>query len=185
MVMAGRLIKAMDSTAKVVFVGPCTAKKFEFKSDKAKDFIDCVLSFEELQAFLDAREIDVSTLEDTALNNASYYGRIFARSGGIVEGVTELAAKRGFEAKPVAMSGLDECKKQLMLLRAGRSPFNFFEGMACDGGCVNGALCLHHASKNLADVNKYGAMAKEKTVENSVKLYELAKQSNGKSDEGK
>lgn len=173
MVMAGRLIKAMDSTAKVIFVGPCTAKKFEFKSDKAKDFIDCVLSFEELQAFLDAREIDVSTLEDTALNNASYYGRIFARSGGIVEGVTELAAKRGFEAKPVAMSGLDECKKQLMLLRAGRSPFNFFEGMACDGGCVNGALCLHHGPKSLTDVNKYGEKAKEVSVENTVKLYDL------------
>ncbi len=185
MVMSGKLLKALDPTAKVIFVGPCSSKKFEFKSDIAKDYIDGVLSFEELQAFLDARNIEVSELPDTVLDNASYYGRIFARSGGIVEGVTDLAKERGFDAKPVAMSGLEECKKQLLLLKLGKSPFNFFEGMACEGGCVNGALCLHHASKNLADVNKYGAMAKEKTVENSVKLYELAKQSNGKSDEGK
>ncbi|MDE6293705.1 MAG: monomeric [FeFe] hydrogenase [Clostridiales bacterium] len=174
MVMAGKLIKAMDPTAKVIFVGPCTSKKFEYKQDIAKDYIDCVISFEELQAFLDARGVDVSTLPDTHLDNASYYGRIFARSGGIVEGVKALAAERGFEAHPVAMSGLDECRKQLTLLKLHKSPFNFFEGMACDGGCVNGALCLHHAPKSLTDVNKYGEMAKEKTVDNSVKLYNMA-----------
>ncbi len=174
MAMAGRLIKAMDPTAKVVFVGPCSSKKFEFKLETVKDYVDCVLSFEELQAFLDARDIDVSTLDDTYLDNASYYGRIFARSGGITEGVTALAEERGFEARPVAMSGLDECRKQLALLKAKRSPFNFFEGMACDGGCVNGALCLHHAPKSLTDVNKYGDMAKEKKVDNSVKLYKMA-----------
>lgn len=175
MAMAGRLVKALDPTGKVVFVGPCTSKKFEFKLDSVKDYVDCVMSFEELQAFLDARNIDVSTLEDSALDNASYYGRIFARSGGILEGVTALAKERGFDVKPVAMSGLGECRKQLSMLKVNKSPYNFFEGMACDGGCVNGALCLRHAPKSLSDVNKYGEMAKEKTVENSVKLYNLAK----------
>ena len=179
MVMAGKLLKALDPTGKVIFVGPCTSKKFEFKQDIAKDYIDCVMSFEELQAFLDARNIDVSSLGDSELDNASYYGRIFARSGGIVEGVTDLAKERGFEARPVAMSGLEECKKQLLMLKVGKSPYNFFEGMACDGGCVNGALCLHHGPKSLTDVNKYGAQAKEKSVDASVRLYELAKQSSG------
>ena len=175
MVMAARLLKAMDETAKVIFVGPCTSKKFEFKSDIAKDSVDCVISFEELQAFLDAREIDVSTLGDTALDNASYYGRIFARSGGITEGVTQLAQERGVEARPVAMSGLEECKKQLLMLKVGKSPYNFFEGMACEGGCINGALCLQHGPKSLSDVNRYGEKAAEKSVENSVKLYKLTK----------
>ncbi len=175
MVMAGKLVKALDPTGKVIFVGPCTSKKFEYKMDIAKDYVDCVMSFEELQAFLDARNIDVSSLPDSALDNASYYGRIFARSGGIQEGVIALAKERGFEVNPVAMSGLAECRKQLAMLKAGKSPYNFFEGMACDGGCVNGALCLHHGPKSLNDVNKYGAMAKEKTVDNSVKLYNLAK----------
>ena len=175
MAMAGRLIKALDPTAKVVFVGPCTSKKFEYKLDSVKDYIDGVMSFEELQAFFDARNIDVSALPDAPLDNASYYGRIFARSGGIQEGITALAEERGFEVKPVAMSGLAECRKHLAMLKAGKSPYNFFEGMACDGGCVNGALCLHHAPKSLTDVNKYGEMAKEKTVHNSVKLYKMAK----------
>ncbi len=174
MVMAGKLLKAMDKTAKVIFVGPCTSKKFEFKSETARPYIDCVISFEELQAFLDARDIDVSTLEDTSLDNASYYGRIFARSGGLTEGVATLAKERGFDADPVAMSGLDECKKHLLLLKLNRSPHNFFEGMACEGGCVNGALCLHHGPKSLTDVNRYGELAKEKSVDNSVKLYKMS-----------
>lgn len=185
MVMTGKLIKKLEPTSKVIFVGPCSSKKFEFKLDIAKDYIDGVISFEELQAFLDARNIDVSTLKDTVLDNASYFGRIFARSGGITEGVAALAKERGFDAKPVAMSGLDECKKQLLLFKAGRSPFNFFEGMACDGGCVNGALCLHHGPKSLTDVNRYGAEAKEKTVDNTVKLYDMAGAGRSEKGDGK
>ena len=46
--------------------------------------------------------------------------------------------------------------------------------MACDGGCLNGALCLNHGPKNVVDVDKYGASAKEKDIENSVKLYKLS-----------
>ena len=180
MVMVGKLIKALDQTGKVIFIGPCTAKKYEFKSDAAKAYIDCVLSFEELQAFLDARNVDVSELADTEFDNASYYGRIFARSGGVAEGITRLSKERGFKVKSVVMSGLDECKKQLTLLKTGKSPFNFFEGMACDGGCINGALCLHHGNNSLSAVNEYGEMAKEKTIDSSVELYEIAERNNKK-----
>lgn len=181
MVMAGQLVKKLDPTAKVIFVGPCTSKKLEYKLDSVKDFVDCVISFEELQAFLDARNVDVSTLEDTVLDNASYYGRIFARSGGLAEGVAALAKESGFDAKPIAMSGLDECKRNMFQLKAGRSMYNFFEGMACDGGCINGALCLHHGAKSIADVDAYSASAKEKTVDNTVKLFKLADANSDKS----
>ena len=67
--------------AKVVFIGPCTAKKMEFKEgEPASQYIDCTLTFEELQALFDSRNIDLTTLEEGVLDNASYYGRIFARS---------------------------------------------------------------------------------------------------------
>ena len=46
--------------------------------------------------------------------------------------------------------------------------------MACDGGCLNGALCLSHGPKNAADVDKYGEDAKEKSIDNSVRLYEMS-----------
>ena len=134
-----------------------------------------MLSFEELQAFLDARHIEVGELEETSLDNASFYGRIFAKSGGITQGVADVAREMGVEGiKPLAMNGIDECRAALMKLKFHRATENFFEGMACDGGCLNGALCLNHGPKNVVDVDKYGASAKEKTIDNSVKLYKLS-----------
>ena len=179
MVEAALLIKHDNPDAKVIFIGPCTSKKMEFRQDKIKGIIDNVMSFEELQAFFDAREIDIASLPDTPLDNASYYGRIFAKSGGIAEGITKVAADMGAEnVRPVSMNGLEECKINLLKLKAGKSDFNFFEGMACEGGCINGALCLHHGPKNAADVNRYGAEAKEKTIDNSVKLYKMTEERN-------
>ncbi len=174
MVETARLIKRSDPSAKVVFIGPCSSKKMEYTLEKTGGAVDSVLSFEELQAFVDARGIDTTSLEESALNNASYYGRIFAKSGGIVQGITDLAASTGVEGlRPVAMSGISECRLHLTRLKAGKATENFFEGMACEGGCINGALCITHSPGNSVDVEKYGNEAKEKTIDNSVKLFKL------------
>jgi len=176
MVETAKLIKKVDSTAKTVFIGPCVSKKGEYKLDKAKDWIDCVISFEELQAFLDARDINVTVLGETALDNASFYGRIFAKSGGIAQGMADVAKAMGIEGvKPVKMDGLEQCKIGLTKQKFGRGDGNFYEGMACVGGCLNGPLCLTHGPKNVQDVDRYGEEAKEKDIFNSVKLYELNK----------
>ena len=52
MAEAGKLIKKYDPDCKVVFIGPCTAKKGEIKDPKVAEYIDYVLTFEELQACL-------------------------------------------------------------------------------------------------------------------------------------
>lgn len=174
MIETAKLIKRSDPTGKVIFIGPCSSKKMEYRLDKTQGFIDSVMSFEELQAFVDARQIDLVSLEDSELNNASYYGRIFAKSGGIAKGITDVAASLNVEGvKAVAMNGIDECKKHLLMLKMGKATENFFEGMACDGGCLNGPLCITHSARNVVDVDKYGNEAKEKTIFNSVKLYDL------------
>lgn len=175
MIETARLIKKSDPAAKVIFIGPCTSKKLEYRLEKTGGAIDGVLSFEELQAFFDAREVNISSLEDTPLDNASFYGRIFAKSGGITQGVKDVGVQTGItDIRPVHMSGIEECKAELMKLKFNKSVYNFFEGMACDGGCLNGALCLSHGPKNVQDVDRYGAEAREKTIDNSVRLYELA-----------
>lgn len=172
MVEIAKLIKKIDPTAKCVFIGPCTSKKSEYKLEKTGGAIDCVISFEELQAFFDARHVNLLELEGIELNDASYYGRIFARAGGLSKGLSEIASKEGIEGvKPVAMSGLNECKTNLLKLRVGKSEFNFFEGMACDGGCMNGALCLHHGTANAVEIENYGKEAHQKDISRSVDLY--------------
>jgi len=174
MVQTAFLIRAADPTAKIVFIGPCASKKKEHKLEKTQNAIDAVMSFEELQAFVDAREIDTTTCEDTILDNASYYGRIFAKSGGIAQGITYLTEQNGVEGfKPCVMNGIDECKVNLLKLKMGKAAENFFEGMICEGGCLNGPLCITHSPKNVVDVDKYGNEAKEKTIDNSVNLYKL------------
>lgn len=177
MVYAANLIKKSDPTGKVVFIGPCTSKKIEYKLDKTNGAIDSVISFEELQAFFDAREIKIEELEETTLNNASFYGRIFAKSGGIKQGIVEVGKELGIEnIKPVAMNGINECKVNLLKLKLGKAEENFFEGMACDGGCLNGALCIHHGPKNVVEIEKFGKKAKEQDVKNSINLYNLNKE---------
>ena len=173
MVETARLIKRSDPTAKIVFIGPCTSKKLEYRLEKTGGAIDCVMSFEELQAFLDARGIDTTQMEDSELNNASYYGRIFAKSGGIAHGVADVAEAMGVHGvKPIAMNGIAECKAALTKLKFNKATENFFEGMACDGGCLNGPVCITHSPRNIVDVDKYGNEAREKTIFNSVKLLE-------------
>lgn len=162
MIETAKVIKSSDPSAKVIFVGPCTSKKAEYKMEKAEGMIDSVISFEELQAFFDARDIDITSLEDTPLDDASYYGRIFAKSGGIAMGIKDFASETGIEITPIAMNGIEECKMNLLKLKADKATENFFEGMACDGGCLNGALCLSHETKNAADIDKYADSAKKK-----------------------
>ena len=175
MIAISRLIKNTDPSAKVVFIGPCTAKKMEIKQEDIKGITDYVLTFEEIQAMFDAFEIDINECEELPLNNASFYGRIFARSGGLTEAVKHLvdAQDTTVEFKPISCDGLIECEKALKLLKFNRSNGNFIEGMACSGGCVGGAVALHHTSRDKNEVDKYGKLALEKDVSDSLKIIKI------------
>lgn len=161
MVETAMYLKKKEPNIKTVFIGPCTSKKAEFKLEKTKGAIDCVLSFEELQAFFDARDIFIENLDVTDIDDASLLGRVFAKCGGITEDIQKISTKFGVDnIKPIAMSGIEECKTNLLMLKANKSVYNFFEGMACDGGCLNGALCLHHDARSLIELDKYSKSAK-------------------------
>ena len=87
--VTARYIKKTDPKSKVIFIGPCTAKKAEVQKDELKPYVDVVLTFEELQALFDSRDIELTELDEDVLDNASYYGRIFARSGGLSDAVAQ------------------------------------------------------------------------------------------------
>lgn len=167
----GRFIKKTDPTAKVVFIGPCTAKKMEAQREKVKPYVDCVLTFEELQAWIDSRDLDLTTLPETALDNASYYGRIFARSGGLSDAVAQALKEQkntDFIANPVICDGIEACRVALLKKQKNLLKENFIEGMACMGGCIGGAGCLTHGPKDKTEVDKYGHEAYEKTIHDAL-----------------
>jgi [FeFe] hydrogenase (group B1/B3) len=172
MVALAKYIKDNTPGAKVVFIGPCTAKKAEAQLAEVKPYVDNVLTFEELQALFDSRDMDLSVLEEGVLDNASYFGRIFARSGGLTDAAVQALKEQGieFEVKPVVCDGIEECKIALLKKSKNVLPGNFVEGMACVGGCINGAGCLTHGEKNKAEVDKYGREALEKNITDAVSV---------------
>ena len=172
MATLAKYIKETDKTAKIVFIGPCTAKKAEAQLETVKPYVDAVLTFEELQALYDSRNIDITTLEEDVLDNASYFGRIFARSGGLTDAVKQglIEQKIDFELKPIACDGIDECRIALLKKSKNVLDANFIEGMACVGGCIGGAGCLTHGEKNKSEVDKYGREALEKTITDAISV---------------
>ncbi|MBQ1985268.1 MAG: 4Fe-4S dicluster domain-containing protein, partial [Clostridia bacterium] len=168
----GKYIKGTDPTAKVVFIGPCTAKKKEAQLDSVKPHVDSVMTFEELQALIDSRDIDITALPEDVLDNASYFGRIFARSGGLSDAVTQALKEQNIEfpLNAIVCDGIEECRTALLRKSKNALPNNFIEGMACVGGCIGGAGCLTHGEKNKKQVDDYGREAMEKTINDAVAL---------------
>ncbi len=172
MATLAKYIKETDENSRVVFIGPCTAKKSEIQLDSVKPYVDAVLTFEELQALFDSRDIDITALEEDVLDNASYFGRIFARSGGLSDAVKQGLAEQNidFDLKPIACDGIEACKLALMKKSKNVLDANFIEGMACIGGCIGGAGCLTHGDKNKLQVDEYGREALEKTIGDAVSV---------------
>ena len=170
MATLAKYIKDTTPNAKIVFIGPCTAKKAEAQLDEVKPYIDAVMTFEELQALYDSKDIDITTLGEDVLDNASYFGRIFARSGGLSDAVAQGLKEQNldFDLKAVPCDGIEACRMALLKLNKGILDGNFIEGMACIGGCIGGAGCLTHGEKNKAEVDKYGREAFEKTIGDAV-----------------
>ena len=169
MIALGKFLKEQDDKAKVVFIGPCTAKKREALEDETNS-VDYVMTFEELQAVLTGKGIDVSELEETPLDNASYFGRIFARLGGLTEAVAEVIKENNidFEVKPVVCEGIENLKTYLAKIKRGKVDFNFLEGMACMGGCIGGPCNINHQLRDKMEIDQYGKESSLKTVNESL-----------------
>lgn len=176
MATIAKYIKTNDPTSKVVFIGPCTAKKKEIMDEKVSKYVDNVLTFEELQALFDSRDLDLASLEEGVLDNASYYGRIFARSGGLCAAVEQGLKENNitdFKLKAVACDGIEACRLALLKKNKNLLDANFIEGMACSGGCIGGAGCLTHGEKDKNEVDKYGKEAFEKTITDAISVLKI------------
>lgn len=173
MTAIAQYLKEHEAPCKVVFIGPCTAKKAEVQKEGVRPYVDAAMTFEELQALFDSKDFDITTLPESVLDNASYFGRIFARSGGLSDAVQQGLKERGmddFALKACACDGIEQCRAALLKKSKNLLDANFIEGMACVGGCIGGAGCLTHGEKNKAEVDKYGREAYEKTITDAISV---------------
>ncbi|MGN0346933.1 MAG: 4Fe-4S dicluster domain-containing protein [Lachnospiraceae bacterium] len=170
MAMTSRLIRAKDKDAICIFIGPCIAKKSEAGQMQHIHGAnaDLVLTFEEIRAMLEAKKVTLVPVAD--VQQGSIYGKNFAKSGGVTKAVLQSMKEMnvGEEFKVFSCNGAAECKKALLLLKAGRLPEDFIEGMACEGGCVNGPGVIKtqmHAGKDRTELL---GQADARTIEGSI-----------------
>lgn len=157
MVATARTIKQEHPNAKVVFIGPCAAKKLEAMRRTIRSDVDFVVTFEELQAMFDAKDIDLTKYEaESSFHNATGAGRGYAVAGGVAEAIEKCINEYypGTEVNIEHAEGLTECRKVLTLAKAGKMNGCLIEGMGCPGGCVAGAgtnIPVAKAQKKIRD----------------------------------
>jgi len=142
MVATARSIKQKIPDARVVFIGPCAAKKLEASRRSVRSDVDFVITFEELAAMFEARGIDLKSFEgEEPIHDATGAGRGYAVAGGVADAVGACVKEYypDVDVKIEHAEGLSECRKMLLLAKAGKKNGCLIEGMGCPGGCVAGA----------------------------------------------
>lgn len=134
-----RWLKQKDPETITVFIGPCIAKKSESLDLNITGNADYVLTYGEIRAMMKAKGVELEP-EENSYQESSVFGKRFGNGGGVTSAVVQCFKEMGEDINPEVMkcSGGAECKKALLLLKAGRLPADFIEGMVCVGGCVGG-----------------------------------------------
>ena len=141
MVATARTIKRRHPDCKIVFVGPCAAKKLEASRTTVRSDVDFVITFEELDAIFAAKGIDMETYEcEEPIHDATGTGRGYAVAGGVASAIENCINEYypGTEVLIEHAEGLADCQKMLLLAKAGKKDGCMIEGMGCPGGCVAG-----------------------------------------------
>ena len=134
-----RMIKAQDPEAVTVFIGPCIAKKSETMDLNIQGNADYAITLGEIRAMMRAKGVELEAEENT-LQNGSVFGKRFGNGGGVTAAVLQCLKEQGenTDINVMKCNGAAECKKALLLLKVGKLPADFVEGMAYVGGCVGG-----------------------------------------------
>lgn len=181
MVATARSVKRERPDARVVFIGPCAAKKLEASRKDVRSYVDFVITFEELAGMFAAKNIDLEKSEELPVRfGATGAGRGYACAGGVSVAIEKCinAYYPGTEVKIRHAEGLSECRKFLTLAKAGKMDGYMIEGMGCPGGCVAGVGTIIAPETAKASVERYvnesAAAVPPKDLENlAEKLTEM------------
>jgi len=180
MVVSADSIKKEDPDSKVVFIGPCISKKLEAEDKHVVDYVDYVITFEELAAIFVAADIELTKIDqEIDINDASKYGRGYANAGGVAEAIrTNIKKMYQKDIEIEKADGLSACKKMLKKAVQGKYDGHLLEGMACPGGCVGGPGTLIRINKATTQVNKFSDQSPYMTAVENEKLQKYEKDNN-------
>lgn len=171
-----RMIKAQDPEAITVFIGPCLAKKSEVVDQQIEGNADYVLTYSEIRAIMKAKDVELEACPNDN-QTASTFGKRFANSGGVTAAVLESLKESDncIDAKVCRANGSQECKKALLLMKVGRLPEDFIEGMACDGGCVGGPSSFNDQMASKKNRDALISQADDRGILDNLKNYDMDK----------
>lgn len=189
MVACARMIKAREPGAKVVFIGPCLAKRAEARAPDFAGVVDLVLTFREMATIFEAAEIDAGadfSLRLAGFSDASHDGRIYARTGGVTEAISAAVRELKDDLSVVGVTGdgLKECASLLERIEQGGIEANFMEGMGCLGGCVGGPGTLIAREDGEKRANEFAAAASVIRASDNVRAHQWYAESNAAAPQG-
>ena len=174
MCMISRLLKAKDPDCYTVFIGPCISKKSEVKDQKIEGNADAVLTYSEIRAIMRAKDVQLEPAAND-YQESSVFGKRYGNSGGVTDSVLEYMKETNQEcdATVCKANGAAECKKALLMLKAGKLSDDFIEGMACVGGCVGGPSSYEDQMKAKKNRDKLISEADDRTIINNLENYDM------------
>lgn len=177
MCAVSRYLKATHPGCVTVFVGPCIAKKAETQDKSVPGNADYAVTFGEMRAMIRSKDLTVQPMEKN-YQESSVFGKKFATSGGVAGAVIEVMNERGEDTSDIKLykaAGGADCKKALMMLKAGKLQEDFIEGMVCDSGCVGGPS-KHRTEIEITKArNTLLAKADDRKVLENLKKYPMDK----------
>ncbi len=164
MVAHGMLIKNIyGSSTRVVFLGPCIAKKEEAEGDvRTRGYVDAVITFEELEQWLESENIRLSQCDRQKMDNPDpKVNRLYPVQNGVITSVLKnrevSQAKDGsspVQYQKLFVDGIQACRELFEGMERGEFEHCFIEANMCEGGCINGpAVNRSHVSRFKAKMN--------------------------------
>jgi PAS domain-containing protein len=144
MLLHARYLKLRYPGARVVFIGPCLAKKAEARLDHAGDGVDFVLTFEELKWLLAQKDLNPMTAEESDFDDGwPEHGRYFPVEGGFARAAGMAGDQLSLDV--LSISGPEHVLPAIDSLNAAGEPC-ILEALMCPGGCIGGAGMVHQVA---------------------------------------
>ena len=180
MIAHGKMIReVVKEEVKIVFLGPCMAKKREAQGDeRTRGYIDAVINFEEIEKWLAKEKINITDLEPMEFDNSNpAVNRLYPISSGVISSVVAMeddAEVRKY--RKLYVHGIKNCMELFASMECGEVEGCFIEANICNGGCIKGpAVSRKEISRFKVKLDMEESIRKE--APNQSEFYNLDKES--------
>lgn len=180
MIAHGKMIReVLKEEVKIVFLGPCMAKKREAQGDeRTRGYIDAVINFEEIEKWLAKEKINITDLEPMEFDNSNpAVNRLYPISSGVISSVVAMeedAEVRKY--RKLYVHGIKNCMELFASMECGEVEGCFIEANICNGGCIKGpAVSRKEISRFKVKLDMEESIRKE--APNQSEFYNLNKES--------